>query len=248
MINFTTLQILRVFDFFHKKKIINFLKKLGIFNLNVVLDVGAHNGETLEYFLSNFTIKNIYSFEASDLNYIELKKNSLSYKKKFLNTKIVVENIALGSENKKLKFKQFYESSSSTFSGINKNSNYFKKKFRFLNRNKDNNFFYEKDIELICLSDYLIEKDINNIDILKIDTEGYEYEVLSGLKKTIQKVDIIYFEHHYDNMIAKNYTFSTINDYLVKNNFQKIYKLKMPFRKTFEYIYRNKENILNSNN
>ena len=42
-------------------------------------------------------------------------------------------------------------------------------------------------------------------------------------------------------MIEKNYTFREINRYLIKNNFQKIYKLKMPFRKTFEYIYRNKE-------
>ena len=44
------------------------------------------------------------------------------------------------------------------------------------------------------------------------------------------------FEHHYDNMIKKNYTFSDINSLLVKNNFQLIYKSKMPFRKTFEYI------------
>ena len=49
---------------------------------------------------------------------------------------------------------------------------------------------------------------INQISLLKIDTEGYEYEVLKGLKKKIQLVDMIMFEHHYDNMIIKNYTFS----------------------------------------
>jgi hypothetical protein len=50
------------------------------------------------------------------------------------------------------------------------------------------------------------------------------------------------FEHHYDNMILKGYKFSDINNYLIKNNFIQISKHKMPFRKTFEYIYINKSN------
>ena len=45
------------------------------------------------------------------------------------------------------------------------------------------------------------------------------------------------FEHHYDNMIIKDYTFRDINNFLIMNNFSQIYKIKMPFRKTFEYIY-----------
>jgi hypothetical protein len=82
--------------------------------------------------------------------------------------------------------------------------------------------------------------ELNNLDkisFLKIDTEGYEFEILKGLKKKIQLVDTIMFEHHYDNMIIKKYTFSEINYFLKKNNFHQVYKSKMPFRKTFEYIY-----------
>ena len=41
-------------------------------------------------------------------------------------------------------------------------------------------------------------------------------------------------------MILKKYTFSEINNYLISYNFEKVYKAKMPFRKTFEYIYVNK--------
>ena len=78
---------------------------------------------------------------------------------------------------------------------------------------------------------------INKISFLKIDTEGYEYEVLKGLKKKIQSVDMILFEHHYDKMISKNYSFRDINRLLILNNFFQIFKIKMPFRKTFEYIY-----------
>ena len=243
MINFITLKILNIFDFFHKKKIKIFLKKLKKRNLDLIIDVGAHKGETISFFLNNFEIKKIYSFEASDINFKKLEKEFLYIKKKFPFTEILIENIALGSKNQSAKFKQFYESSSSTFSNINIHSNYFKKKFRFLNKTKENKFFYEKTIDLICLSEYLTKNNINFIDILKIDTEGYEFEVIKGLQKRISDVDIIYFEHHYDTMIKKNYTFREINRYLIKNNFQKIYKLKMPFRKTFEYIYKNKEKI-----
>ena len=46
-------------------------------------------------------------------------------------------------------------------------------------------------------------------------------------------------------MIVKNYTFSDINNLLNQNNFFKIFKAKMPFRKTFEYIYMNE--IFNDN-
>ena len=43
-------------------------------------------------------------------------------------------------------------------------------------------------------------------------------------------------------MILKNYFFSDIHKFLKENNFKKLYKSKMPFRKTFEYIYENKIN------
>jgi len=44
-------------------------------------------------------------------------------------------------------------------------------------------------------------------------------------------------------MISKSYTFTDINRLLVSKNFQMIFKSKMPFRKTFEYIYINKINL-----
>ncbi len=74
-----------------------------------------------------------------------------------------------------------------------------------------------------------------------MDTEGHELEILKGLKKNLKNVRTIIFEHHYDNMLKKNYTFSDINLFLTKNSFKKVFKIKMPFRKSFEYIYINKK-------
>ena len=78
---------------------------------------------------------------------------------------------------------------------------------------------------------------IKKIDIIKIDTEGYEFNVIKGFGKDLTMVRIILFEHHYDLMIKKKYKFSNINNYLIKQGFKLKYKFKMPFRKTFEYIY-----------
>ena len=97
--------------------------------------------------------------------------------------------------------------------------------------------YSEEEIEQIKLSDYIEKNDVSKIDFLKIDTEGFEMKVLNGLGNQLTKVGIIMFEHHYDNMIIKKYKFSDINKLLIENNFKQIFKYKMAFRKTFEYVY-----------
>jgi hypothetical protein len=103
--------------------------------------------------------------------------------------------------------------------------------------NKIDNFYQKIPINIIKLSTYIKKNKITNIDILKIDTEGFELNVVKSLEDCSNIVKNIYFEHHYDDMIKKNYTFSDINNFLKKNSFTKVFKAKMPFRKSFEYIY-----------
>ena len=61
MIQFLALRFLSIFDFFHKKKMMLFLKKNKFNNFKVVFDVGAHEGETIDLYLSHFNIEKIYS-------------------------------------------------------------------------------------------------------------------------------------------------------------------------------------------
>ena len=242
MIDKITLIVIRIFDFFHKKKIINFLKKNKKYKFNTILDIGGHKGESIELFLNHLSVNKIISFEASPLNYKMLESNLHKLKKKFKKTEILIENLAVGKENKSLKINQLAESSSSTLKQINTNSNYFKKKFFFL-KNKNKLLFRKLDIKVIKLKNYLIDKNVKNIDFLKIDTEGYEKETILGLDEKIRNVKLIFFEHHYDNMIIKNYKFRDLNKILVENNFFQILKIKMPLRKSFEYIYQNKKTL-----
>lgn len=59
-----SLFILLFFDYFHKKKIISFIKR-KIDKVETIIDVGAHYGESIKLFLKNFNILNIYAFEPS---------------------------------------------------------------------------------------------------------------------------------------------------------------------------------------
>ena len=104
---------------------------------------------------------------------------------------------------------------------------------------------YPKEIEinLETFDNYFLMKKLNKIDLLKIDTEGHEMYVLKGCKKTLKFINFIYFEHHYDDMLDKGYTFSDINEFLKINGFKKVYKSKMYFRKTFEYVYQNSNRV-----
>ena len=233
--------ILKFIDFFYHKKIITFFKKTSNLEYNVIIDVGAHKGETILNFLKNFKIKNIYSFEASSKTYKYLDTNVNKIRKKYNKTNIEIFNTGVGNSSEQKIFNELPDSNSSTFNLIDQDSSYFKRKNRILSFFFKKNFFITKNfVSQIKLSEFIEKKDIKNIDILKIDTEGYEFEVLKGLGKDIQLVKFIYFEHHYDNMIKKNYTFSDIHDFLSINGFQRVFKIKMPLRKSFDYIYEKK--------
>ena len=61
MMKFFTLKILNIFDYFYQKKFINFLKKKGINNFNVLIDIGAHKGESINLFANNFLTNKFWS-------------------------------------------------------------------------------------------------------------------------------------------------------------------------------------------
>tara|TARA_Y100000389_G_C17405770_1_gene487941 strand:- start:55 stop:765 length:711 start_codon:yes stop_codon:yes gene_type:complete len=226
--------VLNFLDYFQQKKIIKLINNKFLKPI-VVFDVGAHYGETIKLFHKKLKLEKIYSFEASPENYKILKKNIIKYNSK----KIETFNYGIGDKISKDYINQTLESSSSTINKLNINSKYFKKKLKVLNIKNKDNFHYKVPIEIITL-DYFIEKNkIEYIDLLKIDTEGYEFNVLKGLSKHNKKVKLVYFEHHYDDMIIKNYKFGDIHRLLKNNGFIMIQKSKMLFRKSFEYVYEN---------
>ena len=229
--------IINLIDHSIKKKIISFFKKkFKISSKLIIFDVGAHKGETVSLFKKNFSIDKIYSFEPNPKIFKILEKNT----KNFNDVKIF--NIGLDEKNSQKYLNLIFDSSSSSFNDLNDDNNYYKKKKKifepFSNKIKKEKIL----LETITLSHIIKKFNINRIDILKIDTEGYEFNVLKGINfQDFKKIKFIYFEHHYDLMINKDYKFKDINQLLIKNNYKLQFKIKMKFRKTFEYIYEYKK-------
>ena len=139
----------------------------------VICDVGANIGATSVFFALNYPNSSIFSFEPTSINFNLLKKNI----KEFSN--INAYQFGVYNENK---FQDIYIDRTSP----GRNS-------IFQNWNKGNLI---EQIQLINLSQFLEEKQLGSVDILKIDTEGCELPILLSLKKYIPKIKVIYLEYH----------------------------------------------------
>ena len=230
------LKILSFFDYFKKKDVIIFFKKNITGDIINLIDVGAHHGETIKLFNSSFDIHNIYAFEPSYKNFKVLEKKTKNIK----NTNLRIYNYGIGVTEGLFDFNESDESQSSTLVKINYKSKYYKRKknlLRFFKKKQD--LFFTTKVNIKTLNNFLIDQKIKNVEILKIDTEGYDFNVIKSLENKLSFIKYIYFEHHFHNMLCKDYTFNEVHNYLINNNFKKVFKTKMFYRKTFEYIYKN---------
>ena len=233
------LKILSFLDYFKKKDVINFFKKNIIGDINNLIDVGAHHGETIKLFNKKFNINNIYAFEPSYKNFKVLEEKTKNIK----SDNFRIYNYGIGEIEGIFDFNESDESQSSTLVGINYSSNYYKRKANLLKFfKKEKNLFSTTKVNKRTLNSVFKEKKINYVEILKIDTEGYDFNVIKSLGENISHINYIYFEHHFHSMLNKDYTFSQIHNFLVNKGFKKVFKTKMFYRKTFEYIYKNTKN------
>ena len=232
--------LFKIVDFFYQKKNYSFLKKKIFNKISIFIDVGAHHGDTINEFLKIFSIEKIYAFEPSKKNLIKLK-NKAAKIEKIKNTKVKIFPFGLGNKEEILELNEIADGVSNTFNNLNFNSSYFRKKKLITTLFGIKKFIKDKaPTKIIRLKEFLKKEKINKIDFIKIDTEGFEFNILLGLEEDIKKVKFILFEHHYDNMIIKDYKYKDIHKLLLDHGFQKIFKTKMPFRKSFDYIYENK--------
>jgi hypothetical protein len=61
------------------------------------------------------------------------------------------------------------------------------------------------EVDVTTLDAFIIEYNIEHVDLLKIDTEGFEYSVMSGCLESIKnnKIKAIHFEFNSMNIISK---------------------------------------------
>ena len=207
------------------------LKYLLNLNLKVAFDVGAYEGETLEYLLKIKSIDKIYSFEPQILSYNKM------IKKYDFNNRIILNNLALSNNSEDKVFFINTLTSTSSFSHLDDNSLWLKIKNTILN--EKNSIKNSIILKTSTIDSYVNENDIDKIDLLKIDTEGHEFQVLMGAKKTINenKIGYILIEIHSSKMY-KNYSKSKIEEFLKKNNFTLLKSFKFPLHPFVDNLYK----------
>ena len=231
MLSLVTKVINNIDTVYHQKKIFNVLKEL---NLKTVFDVGSHKGEFLSYIFKLDSIKNIHSFEPQKKVFAELEQ-------KYYNKKnIILNNFGISDVDGSKNLKINRLTSTSTFSEIRENSIWFKLKniILFSKNSIEDNY----PVKLTTLDQYIHEKKITNIDLLKIDTEGHELNVLKGVEKSLDKkiVKYILLEANLTKMY-KNYNIEDIENFLQRKYYKIVKKFKFPLLNFEDRLYVRKE-------
>jgi FkbM family methyltransferase len=161
-------------------------------NINIIFDVGCRDNS--EYI--NFSGE-VHYFDPIT-KFIEILKNQTN-----LNKISYFNNFGLGNENKEVYYYPRYES--------------FYNRIKSCHINDDSNKIL---LNIKKGNDYIISKNIQNIDFLKIDTEGYELDVLQGFEDFLKNIKIIQFEYG-GTFLDNNIKLIDVIKYLESNGFYK---------------------------
>lgn len=149
-----------------------------------IIDIGANIGNvTLESAKIVGPTGEIHSFEPDPENYKRLEVNLKM--NRFSN----ISSNKLGLGNKAGVFRIVNVSPGNQ--GMN----------RIINKNLSN--FNSRQIQVTTLDEYVFEKKLNNIDLIKIDVEGFEYNVLKGGVKVIDAFHPTFFIELDDNNLIE---------------------------------------------
>ena len=196
----------------------------------IIFDVGANIGQSIIRFRKNFPDSIIHSFEPVEKEYVNLKKKFSDDKKLILN------NFALGEKEYEKDFYINAKTGTSSFYKLKPNTEWLKIRSKEY-KTKIQEFTTEvKQTKIVTLDSYCNKNNIKNIDILKLDTQGYEDKVLEGAIDILSKknVKIVETEITFDDVYEKHINFYDIEKYLIKYNYRLVAMKRMYFESIYE--------------
>ena len=202
----------------NKNKSIDQILKDKISNNPIIFDVGGNKGQSIEKYLKIFDKPIIHSFEPikTEFDYM--------YSKFKNNKNIFLNNFALGDISEEKEFNVTIRTGNSSFNKINPGTDWLKVRSKQFNTSEEGYVTSVQKVNVIKLDDYCKDKNISVIDLVKIDTQGYEDKVLEGSLNLIKqnKIKAIQTEIMFDNVYDKYFSFSDIEKFIVKDNFRMV--------------------------
>ena len=203
---------------FNREKV---LKLLVDSNSPTILDVGANNGSSLVEFKKWWPNSKVHCFEPQSECWDELDDLSNEF------TNVHINKFALGNKNDESK--EFYSHDLNTgISGFNKINIESKDSIDLSKLSNDckslenhkKTINHKRNVQVKRLDEYIKnDKNINQIDLLKIDTQGYELEILEGLGTELNKVRILITELMFYDYYEKSLSFYELESILRPFNF-----------------------------
>jgi FkbM family methyltransferase len=160
--------------------------------INIIFDVGCRSDSNFIDFIGE-----VHYFDPVNEFIEELKKKENINKKSYFN------NFGLGKENNQIYYYPRYQS--------------FYNRINSCHINDDSNKIL---LHIKKGKDYIIDNNIKDIDFLKIDTEGYELNVLQGFEDFLENIKFIQFEYG-GTFLDNNIKLIDVINYLEKKGFHK---------------------------
>lgn len=153
-----------------------------------VLDVGAHRGETFRHISSLIPgALSYFGFEPNPESFALLV--DLEEKERTAMRSISFSPVAVGAKAGSVVFRV---ANASEVSGI------LSPEAELLDRvpTGDHGLKATLEVEQICIDDFIAEKQLAKVNVLKIDTEGYDLEVVRGATESLRQgvVDVVVCE------------------------------------------------------
>lgn len=169
-------------------------------NPTVCIDIGANIGNYTEKLLQH-TQATVISFEPLPAAFAELQKKVKSFGKRS-----ILENKGVGEKNDNLVLN--YNPSALAHASFSEEIN----KVPYVKNSESIN------AKVVSIDTYFENSKFSTVDFIKIDTEGFEYEVLKGAHYTIDRFKPKYIQiefnwHHMFRNISLNYIAEMLPDY-----------------------------------
>ncbi len=168
----------------------------------VIFDVGANTGETLEKFRAHFKRAVIHAFEPAPSPFGELVKRATEVPNLRLN------NFALGPKRERRILNENQRSTMSSFLELGP-AGWGSVKER-------------RPVEVDTLDGYCEREGVSHIDILKLDTQGFDLEVLKGGEGLIRegRVHLLFMEVIFSEMYKGLPSFDEVYRFVTERGFR----------------------------
>jgi FkbM family methyltransferase len=174
---------------------------------NVLLDIGAFNGQFSQTARAFFDFQEIVCFEPNQQQHEQIKKNNGHH--------AVIENIAL-SDSTGADVTFYLHEDASMNSTVDSHNEILKKEFPYSNPES----ILRTTVKTSTLDDYVAGRNwADAVFMIKIDTQGNELNILEQGTKTLQRTEICLIEYMFTSPYKTNYTFEEMNEFMHRQGF-----------------------------